>query len=123
MRSSANSDDGGQAVVELALALPLVCLLTLGIAQTGLVVRDQMTVNHVAREAARAAAVSATPSGAARQAVEHLDLRSGDVIVETTTTAIHVTVRLRSPTDVPFIGALVPDAVLTSSVVMAREPP
>ena len=56
MQSSASSDDRGQAVVELALAVPLVCVLALGVAQVGLVVRDQLLVHHAAREAARAAA-------------------------------------------------------------------
>jgi Flp pilus assembly protein TadG len=53
--------------VELALVLPLVLLLLLGVVQVGLVVRDQILVVHAAREAAREAAVDPAP-GAARRA-------------------------------------------------------
>ena len=49
--------DGGQAAVELALVLPLLAVLVLGLVQTGLIVRDQVLVVHAAREAARAVAV------------------------------------------------------------------
>lgn len=123
MRSSAGSDDTGQAVVELALALPLVCLLSLGTVQVGLVVRDQLAVQHAAREAARAAAVSAAPVAAARRATAALHLEAPGVDVHTTSSTVRVTVRARSRTDVPLIGLLVPDATLESTVVMALEPP
>ena len=51
----------GQATVELALALPLVCLLLLAVLQVAVVARDRLAVEHAARAAARAAAVSADP--------------------------------------------------------------
>jgi Flp pilus assembly protein TadG len=123
MRSSASSDHRGQAVVELALVLPLVCMLALGIVQVGLIVIDQLAVHHAAREAARAAAVSATPSASARRAVTRFGMSPSEVVVTATSTAVDVTIRVRSPTDVPFVGMFIPDAVLSSSVVMAREPP
>lgn len=122
MQSSASSDDRGQAVVELALAVPLVCVLALGVAQVGLVVRDQLLVHHAAREAARAAAVSASPVAAAQGAVG-LALPSARTTVAAIGSNVHVTVEIISRTDLPLIGALVPDARLRSSVVMAREPP
>jgi Flp pilus assembly protein TadG len=123
MRSSASSDDRGQAVVELALAVPLVCLLALGVAQVGLVVRDQLLVHHAAREAARAAAVSASPVTAAQDAVDRLSLSAAKTTVTTSVSTVRVSIEVISRTDVPLIGALVPDARLRSSVVMAREPP
>jgi Flp pilus assembly protein TadG len=43
--------------VELALVLPLLAGLLLGLVQIGLLVRDQVLVVHAAREAVRAAAV------------------------------------------------------------------
>lgn len=123
MQSSASSDDRGQAVVELALAVPLVCLLALGVAQVGLVVRDQLLVHHAAREAARAASVSASPVAAAQGAVDRLSLSAARTTVATSDSSVRVTIEVVSRTDLPLIGALVPDARLRSSVVMAREPP
>lgn len=123
MQSSASSDDRGQAVVELALAVPLVCLLALGVAQVGLVARDQLLVHHAAREAARAAAVSASPVAAAQGAIDRLSLSSARTTVATSDSSVRVTIEVVSRTDLPLIGALVPDARLRSSVVMAREPP
>ena len=60
----------GQAAVELALALPVVVVLLLGMLQVALVGRDQLAVELAAREAARAAAVSADPAAAARSAAD-----------------------------------------------------
>lgn len=127
MRCSTRSDgrrgDTGQAVVELALSLPLVCLVLLGVVQVGVVVRDQLLVDHLAREAARVAAPSAAPVAAARTSVE----RSGDT---RTSTAVHLTddrvrvsISLVNHTDVPLVGLFVPDVVLRSTVTMQREPP
>jgi Flp pilus assembly protein TadG len=50
--------DEGQSSVELALSLPFVLGLLLALVQAGLFVRDQVMVDHAAREAARVAAVS-----------------------------------------------------------------
>ena len=61
-RSSTSCDrpprrDRGQATVELALALPLLCVLLLAVVQVAVVARDQLAVQLAAREAARAASV------------------------------------------------------------------
>ena len=64
--------DAGQAAVELALALPVVVVLLLGMLQVALVGRDQLAIELAAREAARAAAVSADPAGAARLAADRV---------------------------------------------------
>lgn len=56
-------DDGGQATVEFALALPLLAVLLLAVVQVGLVVRDQVVLVHAAREAARAVAIRETSGG------------------------------------------------------------
>lgn len=58
-------DDGGQATVEFALALPLLAVLLLAVVQVGLVVRDQVVLVHAAREAARAVAIRESPGSAA----------------------------------------------------------
>ena len=48
----------GQSTVEFAVLLPVLVLSVLVLVQGGLVVRDQLLVQHAAREGARAAAVS-----------------------------------------------------------------
>ncbi len=115
--------DRGQATVELALALPLVCLLLFGIVQVAVIGRDQLAVQLAAREAARAAAASAdlgTGSAAAHRAVA---LRPLDVEISESSGTVTATVRYTDHTDVPLIGALLPDVVLTATVTMAIEPP
>ncbi|HRE03755.1 MAG TPA: TadE/TadG family type IV pilus assembly protein, partial [Ilumatobacteraceae bacterium] len=60
--------DHGQSTVELALAMPLVCMLLLAVVQLAVVVRDRLAVADAARVGARAAAVSANPSAAGSSA-------------------------------------------------------
>jgi Flp pilus assembly protein TadG len=50
-----------QAVLELALVLPLVLILAFGVVGVGRVVQAQMTLSAIAREAARQAALSPLP--------------------------------------------------------------
>ena len=122
--AGAAGDDRGQAAVELALALPVVVLLLLGMLQVALVGRDQLAVELAAREAARAAAVSADPLAAARLAAERVTtLRPVQVAVTTTATAVTVTVTHPSATDVAMIGRVIGDVELRATVTMALEPP
>jgi Flp pilus assembly protein TadG len=51
----------GQALAELAIAAPLVLVLIMGVAQVGVIVYDQVTVDTAAREGARIA--SEQPNG------------------------------------------------------------
>lgn len=127
MRSAARCDrpprDRGQAVVELALSVPLVCLLLLAVVQVGLVVRDDLVVLHLAREAGRAASVSATPAAAARGALTAGPPIGASVTVTDARDTVRVVVAATSRTRVPIVGLLVPDVRLRAEVVMAREPP
>jgi Flp pilus assembly protein TadG len=43
----------GQALVEMAIAAPLLLLLVVGVAQVGVIVYDQVTIDTAAREGAR----------------------------------------------------------------------
>ena len=45
--------DRGQATVELALGLPLVCVMLLGVLQVALVVRHQLAVHEIGRASCR----------------------------------------------------------------------
>lgn len=58
----------GQAVVELALALPILILVALGMAQLGLMLNAKQTLEGVAAQSARAYAIT----GDARRAIEVL---------------------------------------------------
>lgn len=120
--------DHGQSTVELAVVMPVIVVLLLVVVQVALVVRDQVLLVHSAREAARAAAVATGDdrSAAARRAATvagPLDpgrlritdsLMSGDRLV-------HVRVEYSSRTDLPLVGALLPDVDLSSDATMRLE--
>ena len=59
----------GQALVEVALVIPILLLLAFGVVAVGQVTDAQMGVSAVAREAARAAALANGPGEAASQGV------------------------------------------------------
>ncbi|MFZ9629240.1 MAG: TadE/TadG family type IV pilus assembly protein [Ilumatobacteraceae bacterium] len=130
MRRTARPD-GGQAVVEFALALPLVCTMLLGVVQVGVVVRHQLAVHVAARAAARAAAVSADAAAAARAAAGDavrlqplaVDVSIGRLPTGGLISTVRVDVRYTDLTDVPIIGVLVPPVVLHADVTMTIEPP
>lgn len=116
----------GQAAVEVALALPLLALLLLVIAQAALVVRDQVLVVHAAREAARAAAVDPAPGAARRAALAGAPFDPDRVEVRMGPQGgpgrpVSVTVRYRTASLGPLIGALVPDIVVEGHASMRRE--
>ncbi len=122
------NQDEGQAAVELALVLPLVMTLLLGLVQVALVVRDQLLVAHAAREAARAAAVDSTPEAAGEAAMASAPLIQNRLAVTAdgsgaTEGRVRVTVRYLSPTVVPLVGSMVGDVSLSSSVTMRVEHP
>ena len=125
--STRSRGDGGQTTVELALALPVVAVVALGLLQVGLVVRDQILVTHAAREAVRAAAVSddpAAPQAAAERGATGLDparLRVAVVQREEPGGSVEVRVTYRAATELPLVGPLVGDADLQASAVMRVE--
>jgi Flp pilus assembly protein TadG len=116
----------GQSAVELALVLPLLALLALGLVQVGLVVRDQLLVVHAARAAAREAAVSSDHGaiiGAARGATT---LDPDRVLADVGPrgrpgTSVTVTIRYRALTAVPVIGRFLDDIDLEASASMRVE--
>ncbi|MCU1504340.1 MAG: hypothetical protein JWM12_3694 [Ilumatobacteraceae bacterium] len=116
--------DHGQATVELALCLPLLCVLLLGIVQVAVVVRDQMAVQLAAREAARAAAVSADAAGSGASAARSsVALAPLGVRVSVGASTVTATVSYVEHTDVPLIGMLLPDITVAASATMQLEPP
>jgi Flp pilus assembly protein TadG len=119
-----NARDAGQAAVELALVLPVVVVLLLGMLQVALIGRDQLALELAAREGARAAAVSADPTSAARAAADRVtSLHPVSVDVSVAATTVTVTVRHRSVTEIAVIGRLIDDVDLQATATMALEPP
>jgi Flp pilus assembly protein TadG len=109
--------------VELALAMPVVLLLVLAIVQLAVVVADALQVQLAAREGARAASVAGAPAGAGSAAAGRVMGRGGLVSVSVGGRVVTVTVTTINHTDVPLIGALLPDVTLSATVTMAVEPP
>lgn len=115
--------DGGQATVELALALPVLLMCLLAMVQAGLVVADQVRTVHAAREAARAVAVDARP-GTASVAVRDAGSRDCRTRVRRPAqigAVLRVEVRCRSRTDVALVGALLGDVELVAGASMRVE--
>jgi Flp pilus assembly protein TadG len=113
---------GGQATVELVLVLPVLFTVALGLVQVALVARDAVAVQHAAREAARAAAVDPSPR-AAQAAAERVLPGATATVSQRGAVGEPVRVRVdyRSPTDVPLLGPLLPDADLHAEAVMRVE--
>lgn len=124
--SGPGREERGQASVELALLLPLVALLALLVVQVAVIARDQVLVQHAAREAARAGAVSADPDADARrgaQASGSLDPDHLDVSTTVVGDRVRVTVTFHDSTDVAIVGPALPVVDLTASATMQREGP
>lgn len=110
--------------MEFAIALPFVALLMLGIVQLVVVARDQLAVELAAREAARAASVSASPETSATHAAEQATgLRPLSVTTHVDRDRVTATVAHVNDTDVPLIGAFIHDVTVTARATMSREPP
>ena len=115
--------DRGQAAVEFAVALPLVVVAMLAIAQVGVTVRNELAVELAAREGARAAAVSAQPSVAASTAAGRAVDLPIDVTVASGATTVSVTVTYVDTTDIAIIGAAIGPVTHRATATMAIEPP
>jgi TadE-like protein len=122
-RRNARSDRG-QATVELALVLPLVFGLLVLVFQIALVARDEILVVHAARDAAREATVTRDPARVA--AAARRDLPGASVRIISRGGAgepVQVAITFVSRTDLPLIGALLPDVSLHGDSVMRVETP
>lgn len=120
------SDQCGQATVELALVLPLVAVLLLALVQAAVVARDQILVTHAAREAVRAAAVDDDVDAARRAAERSGPLAPDRLEVEITGrdgvgSRVQVVVRYTLPTRLPLVGRALDDVTLTASATMRVE--
>ena len=120
--SRRDRNDAGQATVEVALALPVVLIIVLGIVQVGVAIRNELAVELAAREGARAAVVSSDPSGAAGRAARRSVGLPIDVSTQTTSHDVVVTITYTDPTDVPIIGHFLGPSTHRATATMATEP-
>jgi Flp pilus assembly protein TadG len=117
----------GSAVVEFALVLPILLMVTLAVVQVGLVARDQLMVVQASRAGAREAAVSAeeeTVRAAAVHAAAGLDPDALEVEVSRAGTLgepVTVTVRYAESIRVPLVAWLFPSAISLRSSAVARQ--
>lgn len=106
------------------MAMPLVVVFVLGVLQVALVARDQLAIELAAREAARAASVSADPAGAATAAANRVtDLGPLDVSVSVAGDVVRVRVSYTNHTDVAIIGAAIGDVAIDAAATMTFDPP
>ena len=103
--------------------MPLVVMLTLALVQLAVIVSDVLTVQLAAREAARAAAVANAAVGAGSAAGQRALHGDGTISVRAGPATVSATAARVNHTDVPLIGALLPDVVIEATVSMAVEPP
>ena len=117
-----NDTRSGQATVELALVLPVFFALLVLLFQVALVARDEVLVIHAARVAVREASVTDDREQIAATAQHSLPggrvrvVRRGRV-----GEPVEVEVVYASPTDLPIVGALLPDVTLRAHAVMRVE--
>lgn len=103
----------GQAVVEFALALPVVLIFVLFVIQVGLVVRDQIALIHACGSATRTASISGDPTASAVAIFARVpSLENAQLRVSTADGYVTVDASMKSRTDLPLIGALTPDITL-----------
>ncbi len=106
-----------QSTVELALVLPIVAMVALGLLDVGLLMRDNVLCVHAAREAARALAVGEDPVSAAQ-------VRSGlgtALAVSVDPSTGTATVELSVASRLPVLGRLIPSAHLRQQASMRPE--
>lgn len=112
--------------MELALLLPLLVTLLLGVVQVGLVVRSAVATTQAARAAARAAIVDPSTGSVTAAARAATALPSSRLVVTVGGDRrpggwAVVIVRYRDPTDVPLVGRLVPPVTLVERLVVRVE--
>jgi len=122
---ASSGGERGQASVELALCLPVVAVFLLVVVQVGLIVTDQVAVVQGAREGVRRATLDSDQAAARRATLGgRLTSKRTSVKIERLPgkpALARVTVRHRAATDVPLVGALLPDVDLGAASTMAVE--
>jgi Flp pilus assembly protein TadG len=123
---SLRRNESGQAVAEFAAAIPVVVFFLVLLVEVGLLMVEQMTVERVAREAARTAAVSEADSdvrraayGASRLPEDRLRIRVGER--PDRAGLVKVTVEYEARVVAPFTGVVLFRPQLAASASMRVE--
>ncbi len=131
-----HGDEHGQAIIELALVLPMVVLLVFGALDVGRMFNAQIVITEAAREGARIAAVECAlgttncatdVNTRVQSALTGLDLTKSNVILSpgpyTSGGAVTVQVNYTIGFITPLIGALIPGSpfTLTGATTMRLE--
>ena len=124
-------DNSGQAMAEMAIVLPVLLFLVLGIMQLGITFNNYLALTDAVRAGARTAAVSrhaASPEDVAEERVEEaaagLNLDELDVVVKADPrweTGAEVTVTATYPYEINLLGMVVQSGDLSSSTVERVE--
>lgn len=119
----------GQALVEMALVLPLFFLLLFGVIEMGRIGYSYITVSHAAREGGRVATIGGSDldiTNAINNAAVSLDPASLTISI-TPTQALRlsgqgVTVQVSYPVQliIPLISNLIPNPVVVSANITMR---
>lgn len=115
------------ATVEFALVLPLVLSMVLALLQVGILVKDQLVLEGVARAGAREAAVNRDDEAVRESAIEaaaSLEPSGLEVVIERegeVGSAVTVRVTYRDDPVVPVVGWLFPDQVDLSAAATMRQ--
>lgn len=123
--------DAGQAFVEFALVLPILCVLLFGIVQVGIAYKDYVTVTDAVRAGARKGAVSRNMgSGPASSATESL-VRSSASDLDQSKLEVTVTsgwnpgddlnVKASYPYDINLLGFVVASGKFSSTTTERVE--
>jgi Flp pilus assembly protein TadG len=118
-------------MVELALCLPVICLLLFGVIQFGIVFNNYITLTDAVRAGARKATVSRdlgaiAATAAVKQAVRDSapNLNQTKLVPSVTSTWVHgndVTVNATYPYSINLLGIVVKTGSLTSSTTERVE--
>jgi Flp pilus assembly protein TadG len=121
----------GQTTVELALVLPLLCMLLFGVIQFGVLFNNYETLTDAARAGARQAILLRLSGGApsvgvqaVRDAASSLDQSNLNVTVtdpDWTTAGTNVTVTATYPYSIGLLGLVVASGNLSSTQVERLE--
>jgi len=124
--------DDGQSTVELALILPVLVAVAIGLAQMVSVMHTQLMVSHAAREAARQLAVDpAVNSRTVALNASALHAERLEVVVSQPTPAISggdgstatVSLAYLAPIRIPLIGVVAEPELASSVTVWLEERP
>lgn len=123
--------EDGQAMVELALILPILLLIIMGIFEFGFMFNNYLTLNNVSREAARYASLGGADSQAMARATEiapNLDATRLTIVITPTQAnrgrgdSVKVVVTYRYNLLTPFLDGIITNGIpLEAKTVMRVE--